>query len=636
MDEESTIFDASNARHMSPSEIADTFIPPIGIFSSIASKGNHIITGPRGSGKTTLLRMLTFPALIRWRHLESDHIAKKINFVGVFIAADKNWHGQLKSIPSHVSDPLVAKTLGEATFTTHILKALIRTFQDLNSTSVETSSNALAHQITRLTAEEEAQITTEIAEVWRLRPRLPSLTSLQSALSARLAEIGELRRICQSIDGATLLHTTENRHLFLDHTECVTFAIELHNSITLRKDRHWCLLFDEIEIAPSGIQKELLNNLRGVNAASTFSYKVALAPFNKHSGQEFSELMAAPGNDFKHIDLTYARKEYGYEFSQELINSLLRKNGMPTDNVKSMLGDSASDFWDESSVPSPYSSEGIVGKSIHELLKKDPSFANYMRRNQISPSDMMSLQESERAHQFRKMRSIVVIRNHFAKAATIKRSDDGISDVSALGGRSRKSLEIYTGFPSMLALTEGNPRWLLGMFGPLVQELAAIRIANSKKRVGKALQARELEATIRTFRSLLKTIPYKPNEANNRGLLKFLDAIGKYFHHHCVIAPFAAQPPLTFMVDSHTDDETLEAIGRALNVGAIIYIPDRAGDTVLTSVRGKRFRLCYLLAAHYEIPIILNRSISLSRILSHKQHQSKSGERGQEDLPFDE
>ena len=52
-----------------------------------------------------------------------------------------------------------------------------------------------------------------------------------------------------------------------------------------------------------------------------------------------------------------------------------------------------------------------------------------------------------------------------------------------------------------------------------------------------------------------------------------------------------------------------------MNAGAIIYVPDDEGKVILTSLRGKKFRLSYLLAPIYGFPIRLGREIALSRIL---------------------
>lgn len=52
-----TIFDAFNARYLSPVDVAATFIPSES-FKLLSEQNHSVLVGPRGSGKTTLLKML--------------------------------------------------------------------------------------------------------------------------------------------------------------------------------------------------------------------------------------------------------------------------------------------------------------------------------------------------------------------------------------------------------------------------------------------------------------------------------------------------------------------------------------------------------------------------------------------------
>ena len=65
-----------------------------------------------------------------------------------------------------------------------------------------------------------------------------------------------------------------------------------------------------------------------------------------------------------------------------------------------------------------------------------------------------------------------------------------------------------------------------------------------------------------------------------------------------------------------------ESLTRALNAGAIVYVPDEDGQLLLASLRGKRFRLSYLLAPTYHVPLRLGRAVSLSKILNTKMPSS--------------
>ena len=53
-----TIFDAFNARYLSPVDVAATFVPSRESFKLLSEQNHSVLVGPRGSGKTTLLKML--------------------------------------------------------------------------------------------------------------------------------------------------------------------------------------------------------------------------------------------------------------------------------------------------------------------------------------------------------------------------------------------------------------------------------------------------------------------------------------------------------------------------------------------------------------------------------------------------
>jgi len=73
---------------------------------------------------------------------------------------------------------------------------------------------------------------------------------------------------------------------------------------------------------------------------------------------------------------------------------------------------------------------------------------------------------------------------------------------------------------------------------------------------------------------------------------------------------------LTFTVDSFVKDDIASMLSQALNAGAIVYIPEKPSDNlILTSLRGKRFRISYLLAPTLKLPLRLGRSIALSRVI---------------------
>jgi len=79
--------------------------------------------------------------------------------------------------------------------------------------------------------------------------------------------------------------------------------------------------------------------------------------------------------------------------------------------------------------------------------------------------------------------------------------------------------------------------------------------------------------------------------------------------------------------------KVLASLGRALNAGAIVYVRD-GGPMILSSLktfRAKRFRISYLLAPLYGLPLRLGKAVALSTILGtrHSASDSQGAAKGQ-------
>jgi hypothetical protein len=53
-----------------------------------------------------------------------------------------------------------------------------------------------------------------------------------------------------------------------------------------------------------------------------------------------------------------------------------------------------------------------------------------------------------------------------------------------------------------------------------------------------------------------------------------------------------------------------------VNFGVLVHIPQPHGDDATGSLRNERFRLAYLFAPLYRLPLRLGRSINLSSVLA--------------------
>lgn len=101
------------------------------------------------------------------------------------------------------------------------------------------------------------------------------------------------------------------------------------------------------------------------------------------------------------------------------------------------------------------------------------------------------------------------------------------------------------------------------------------------------------------------------------GLLGFVDAIGRAFEDRLLSRPFTTDYVSTFLIDENVSNAVVNAIGKALNAGAIIHVPhpDSGPDSLLRGLRGQRFRLSYALAARYRLLLTLGDRMNLSTLL---------------------
>jgi hypothetical protein len=244
----------------------------------------------------------------------------------------------------------------------------------------------------------------------------------------------------------------------------------------------------------------------------------------------------------------------------------------------------------------------------------------------IAPDRILELSPFIRASVIRKAAPIVAVREYYIRASN--------NSEKTIGGRSRKSIELYTGADALFDISEGQPRWFKVMMERL---LSQAKLSNTL-RVTNPIQGQELLSSAQRFTALLKTFPIDESSfpKSHRGLLSLLEAIGSYFRDQVIKAPFTPEPYLSFIVDSHISEAIHSSLSQALNLGAIIYVPDRDGEVLLTSLRGKRFRISYWLAPYFSLPLILGKAISLSKILSDKHLLNAQQDNPKNfELPFD-
>lgn len=605
-----SVFDSFNARSLEPEQVASTFIPPTH-YRQLVKPTHTLVVGPRGSGKTTLLKMLQGAALESWRHPDAADYRAQIQFTGVFIPTDVSWASQINALGESILEREYRDRLGVAAFTTHVLRRLIIAME--YRSRPPSDPNLISHRRAPLSRSAEVELVRRIANAWHVTPQIPTLLSLRQELSGRLLEIREFS------SQETLLEPEGRagrfagiRYLHLHFLSAAGVAAEAFDDIAVTRGEKWALLFDELELAPDWLVETLLRSIRSTD--ERFLFKLSMSPYTSEVKGLTGPQAPRASNDYEQVSLWYAHKEDGYDFCRALFRAMLQGRGLPIVDPTVVFGHSYFETnADEWQAGTAYMQGSRLQKRFKQLAKKDRTFRDYLQSRNVDVEDMEFLSGDARAADVRKVVSLVAVREAFRTA------DERL--------RSRKHPSLYKGASALFAMVEGNPRWFIAIIGALVE-----RRADPNGRVAPPQQSRQIEqATIR-FRALLNTIPCPPLEPNEppRGALAILDRIGEFFFNAIVRSSFNPDPPGSFIIDSRAHESLADSLGTALNAGAIVYVPRPGDDLALESLEGRRFRLSYLLAPHYQLPLVLGRPVNLSTIL---RLHPKDGA-AQEDLPF--
>jgi hypothetical protein len=595
-----SIFESFNARALSPEAVAKTFIPSPR-FSELATRCHSIVIGPRGSGKTSLLKMLQTTALENWKHNDAQSYRARIDYSSVFIATDSAWKDQLENVGFGHLTQSDREQLCLAAFTTHFFHSLLTAFVN-RMDAFHPGDLRPKHRRVHLDQENETYLVKELAKESKLSPTVNSLLSLKHAARARIGNIWKYAMDEKNLPKESRAERFSKIEFLNFHfLHLCSLAIEMFNDLVGDKEARWALLFDELELAPDFILKQLLLSLRSFGDQKIL-IKMSMSPYSADLDTFRSLFRATSGQDYNEICLWYAHKEDGYEFSRCLVQGLLNEHGIATEKLEDIFG--VSPF--EENVKNAYAFNSLQYKTFKNSLGSDSSFRKYFQDASLRLEDVPLLRDSRKATIIRKIFPTLLLREFF-------RVDERPGTSQRQSKRSRKNPWIYGGATGLLAVAEGNPRWLIGIFRQLIPS------ARNGMKIPRSVQTEEILKAAHRFRALLKIIPAigSSSTQNPRSVLSVLDKVGVFFNKSVVLSDFEPQPYGSFTVDSNCSDNLIQTLGLALNAGAIVFVPDAKGDILLSSLKGKRFRIAYLLSPHYEIPIRLGDSVSLDRILSN-------------------
>ncbi len=658
MERNISLYDTNNAKFMTLEQVGETFVSH-STFAKLAKNKHSLILGPRGSGKTTFMKMLTLPALKKWDTREDKFLAIKegLNFISIYIPADLIWEKETKEISRLIGryPAFLSKTLS-AIFNISILSNFTRTVQDFFQVKNATNDYARA-----------APIVERMIREWGLS------TSLDRDFKSVLAELGSwlnlIHKSCSALEYSNLKdHEIERPHFYhLDYLKCLEpVCIIFDKTWELSNDSKWALCFDELEIVPEEIVKDLFTELR--NPPARFLYKLSTCPipnltptieYGANQMDEYDVIKMWPKAISNKETYDTQEDSEGYQnFCYKLAlfrfkSQLSKKYNYPNEEIDSLrledfLGNF--DYWnvlqgyissldgkklgvhknqrhlDNGPTKDDFKRNELGWLAFRELAEWDSDFKIYLIDNGINPNDPKPITMKIRTQIHRKLKQVVfnrlifTYRNNKQPRYNIPRGDIQFKRI--------KNIPFYHGVKTLINIVDGNPRYLLGVVDELIDELMSPTNGNSIGRKFKAIGAlrqNEIIAKVSDkFYSKISSIPVKlavtpaftKHKLYNKHLSFLVTEIGKTISHQINIAQIKGEPYGSITIDStaQKDPNLVDLIKIGINWGAFILVTDDEKENY-SEVAGKRIRLAYLLAPKFKLPLRLYNSFPLTDCL---------------------
>lgn len=611
--ENSVSGDVFNARDLTAPAVAQSFIPPAA-FGRLTSDAHCVLEGPRGSGKTTLLRMLTAEAFALWRAYEPG---SDLSFIGIFVPADIRWAKQLKLRVDRIADPLAQEALQQAAFSGAISLAFLGALER----SVELAPQYFSSHpalFLPLSSQQEVSIVQALGELWQLKVSVPSFNGLRFELRKRQRDLAGIG--LQLATGTSLADALgQGGYLATTWLDNIVNAIETVNELLERPGQRWAILLDELEIIPKDLLKNIVDALRSTSPLLRF--KLALSPSGSELLADGDPSAPTPLNDYRPVRLWYSNRDEARIFAERLFTSAMVRMGLLESgcSLQSVLplsvaigsGDAEGETVIEEGLQSSPAHKARIA-AFTNLYLRDESFKALLDEKEINPENPPISSKSLNGTLVRDITPFVIHR---------ERELEKFVNGKATRKGGRKGYHGYLGYPSLIDLTEANPRWVL----TLAEALGAASKEGGLPISSQTVQGRAISGFVQQFASKLMVYPVAGAVTGRRWTpLQFIQALGDSIAGMLFDGPFKQDMPMSFTVDQRAIDQFGEYVRTCIDLGALVILrrgssaPLSAGAEGHTLV-GSRVRISYRLAPYFRLPLRSTKERSLSTAL-------KSGE----------
>ncbi|MFA5117465.1 MAG: hypothetical protein WC695_01275 [Candidatus Omnitrophota bacterium] len=590
---ELSLYDSFNARNLSAEEVAERFICNED-FEDLCSNDHAVLFGPRGSGKTTLLKMLTLDALNKWAKISSKgkSVYEHIPFLAVYIPSDIQWKKQLDNT-ANFYDERWNKIFSNASLTINILINLLSSIETYIRLKLK---NSLKRE------ENEVKFCRQCIKILGLDEEVPSISFVRNSLSAR---IGVVQEVFSRVNLASRKERLIDKLPSFFHFDYLSKAESICSYFeeVYKCNIKWALCFDELELAPKWFQEKLYSELR--STYQRFLFKIGTSPIPSY----ISGTQARPRHDFREIPLWPHKRKNINDFTSALARSILLRSNYKETDPGLIFGYS---YFSAKGIKGVYKENSFIWKKIKDEARQDRGLRMFLLNKKIDPDNPFSDNQHLLDTVLRKIKPIVLFRSTYRSwyGEKIKR-------------RSRKASELFFGFDVISDISDGNPRWLIGIMKDMLLK------SRGKVRVAKEIQRSVLDKVSKDYCALLKVIPNKQQEVNGKTfhLVTLLNQIASYFHSKLIRDHFSLEPITSFVVDKDVPSNLHDFLKLASYHGAIIQTDTDEG-LFNSELEGRRFRLTYMLAPVWKLPLRLYKSIDLSSCLDLRTYRKKKELKG--------
>jgi len=605
-----TYYEALNARFLTFEEVAKKFVP-LRSFSRLIRDGHSVLMGPRGCGKTTLLKMLTRRALRAWHESKRSKLYPESfpipGYESIYIPSDQRWFAEINGVTKTRVDLSITQQTQRVMLSTAVIDAVLGVFkaiiEDIPIPGIERRKY-------------EVDICNSVIDLCQLNQTIPSFRDVTNKIVDIMVNVRAGVNSCDSQQLKDLLGSIPP----------ILYAGSLDPAIQLcRRASHflpvdirpvkWAICFDELEIAPQWLQTELLRSLRSID--QDFFLKLTWSPILPKA-----ETMPEPGADFAVIRLWNSHVQDPIEFCENIASSFLtEKFPKLAITPDQFLGYSIIATSQGRQDEQEYRRGTTVYNAFRAMAARDQSLSRLMGKYGVDPDDPIpssdsAVREKQMDEFFRKAKPIVLLRDAFLKQGGAKRT--------------RKKVQLYSGKQAVYAVSEGNPRWLLGLLNDLCDTMDwSGRVSVNEYRIPASKQALVLNAASRRFMALAKAIPVAGpygSQVGGMSLVELIESLAVVFSEYLYGDEFHLDPVMSFRIGEEIPKPTEAAMRRALELGALVHVGTSRMD-VPSQIAGERFRLSFMICPRYKLPLRNYRELRLkARGIQYKDPHGRAGD----------